>query len=45
MSVREIHNITDEEMKTLSLVAKMGEVQDPRDFVFILNAIRQALGR
>ena len=45
MSVREIHNITDEEMKTLSLVAKMGEVQDPRDFVFILNAVRQALGR
>ena len=43
--LREIHNITDQEMETLSQVAKMGEVRAPRDFLFILNAIRQALAR
>jgi transcriptional regulator with XRE-family HTH domain len=42
---RKIHNVTDQEMETLSRVAKMGDVRDPRDFIFILNAIRQALGR
>jgi transcriptional regulator with XRE-family HTH domain len=42
---RKVHNISDEEMETLSRVAKMGEVQGPRDFIFILNTIRQALGR
>ncbi len=42
---RKIHNITDQEMETLSRVAKMGEVRDPRDFIFILTTIRQALGR
>ena len=42
--LRKIHNITDQEMENLSLVAKMGEVRDPRDFIFILNTIRQALG-
>jgi len=45
MKLRKIHNITDEEMETLSRVAKMGNVRDPRDFVFILISIRQALGR
>jgi transcriptional regulator with XRE-family HTH domain len=43
--LRKIHNITDQEMETLSRVAKMGEVRDPRDFIFILNTIRQALGQ
>jgi hypothetical protein len=42
---RKIHNITDQEMETLSRVARMGDVQGPRDFIFILNTIRQALGR
>jgi transcriptional regulator with XRE-family HTH domain len=45
VKLREIHKITDQEMETLSQVAKMGEVRAPRDFLFILNAIRQALGR
>jgi transcriptional regulator with XRE-family HTH domain len=45
VKLRKIHNITDEEMETLSQVAKMGEVRGPRDFIFILNTIRQALGR
>jgi HTH-type transcriptional regulator, competence development regulator len=41
-SLRKLHNITDREMTTLSQVALMGEVRSYRDFVFILNAIRQA---
>jgi hypothetical protein len=31
-------------METLSQVAKMGEVRAPRDFIFILNTTRHALG-
>jgi transcriptional regulator with XRE-family HTH domain len=42
--LREIHNITDQEMETLSRVAMMGDVRGPRDFLYILNCIRQALG-
>jgi transcriptional regulator with XRE-family HTH domain len=45
VKLRKIHNVTDEEMETLSRVAKMGNVRDPRDFLFILISIRQALGR
>ena len=45
VKLRQIHNITDQEMETLSQVSKMGEVRAPRDFLFILNTIRQALGR
>ena len=45
VKLRKIHNITDQEMEILSQVAKMGEVRTPRDFIFILNTIRQALGR
>ena len=40
-----LHNVTSEEMQTLSQVAMMGEVRSSRDFLFILNTIRQALGR
>jgi len=43
--VRKVHNISDQEMETLSQVAMMGEVRSSRDFVFILNSIRQSLGR
>jgi transcriptional regulator with XRE-family HTH domain len=40
---RKIHNITEQEMQALSGVALLGEVRTPRDFLFILNTIRQAL--
>lgn len=40
---RKIHNITDQEMQALSGVALLGEVRTPRDFLFILKTIRQAL--
>ena len=40
-----IHNISAEEMALLSRVDMLGRVRSPRDFLFILNTIRQALGR
>jgi transcriptional regulator with XRE-family HTH domain len=43
--LRRIHNVTGEEMEMLSHVALMGDVRSSRDFVYILNTIRQALGR
>ena len=44
VKLRKIHNMTDQEVELLWQVAKMGEVRDPRDFIFILTTIRQALG-
>ena len=44
-NLRKIHKITDEEMQLLSRVAMMGNVRSPRDFIYILNVIRHALGR
>jgi transcriptional regulator with XRE-family HTH domain len=44
VKLHKIHKITDGEMETLSRVAKIGDVQSPRDFIFILTTIRQALG-
>jgi transcriptional regulator with XRE-family HTH domain len=44
-SLRKVHDITDQEMETLSQVALMGEARSSRDFLFILNTIRQAFGR
>jgi DNA-binding XRE family transcriptional regulator len=43
--LRKIHSITEQEMAILSGVAMLGDVRSPGDFLFILNAIRQALGR
>lgn len=43
--LRKSHKITEQEMETLSRVALMGEVRSSRDFIFILNTIRHALGR
>jgi transcriptional regulator with XRE-family HTH domain len=43
--VRKIHNISDQEMQTLSQVALMGNVRSTRDFLFILNTMRHALGK
>ncbi len=39
-----LHNITSAEMDLLARVAAMGEVASPRDFVYVLNTIRYALG-
>jgi transcriptional regulator with XRE-family HTH domain len=40
-----IHNVTPEEMALLSRVDMMGRVRSSRDFLFILNTVRQAIGR
>jgi len=42
---RRLHNITDEEIEMLSRVTQMGKISSPRDFFYILLAIRYALGR
>ncbi len=43
--LRKIHGISDQEMRTLSQIALMGDVRSSRDFLFILNTIRHALGK
>lgn len=40
-----IHGITPEEMGLLSRVEMMGRVRSTRDFLFIINTIRQAMTR
>lgn len=37
------HNVTAKELKVLSHVALLGTVAKPRDYLFILNSIRQAV--
>ena len=43
VQIQRAHQITAEEMKLLSRVAEMGEVSSPRDFIFIIKAVRYAL--
>jgi transcriptional regulator with XRE-family HTH domain len=43
--LRRIHNITSGEMEMLSRVALLGEVSSPRDFIYILNTVRHAVGK
>ena len=43
--LRRIHNISNVEMELLSHVALMGDVQAPRDLIYILTTIRHAVGR
>jgi transcriptional regulator with XRE-family HTH domain len=43
--LRRLHNISAEEMDMLSRVALLGEMASPRDFIYILNTVRFALGR
>ena len=42
--LRRIHNISNAEMEVLSHVALMGDVQAPRDLIYILTTIRHAAG-
>jgi len=41
--IKRIHNINAKEMNMLSQVALMGQVRSSRDFIYILNTVRQAL--
>ena len=43
--LRRLHNVRNDEMVVLSHVAMMGEVQSPRDLIYILTTIRHAVGR
>ena len=40
--LRRIHNISGDEMEMLSRVALLGDVRSPRDFIYILNTVRNA---
>ena len=42
---RRLHNISGDEMDVLERVARLGEVTAARDFIYILNTVRHALGR
>lgn len=41
--LRRTANISPKEMRMLSQVALMGQVRSSRDFIYILNTVRQAL--
>src|SRR6202522_973343 len=43
--LRRVHNVTPSEMEMLSRVALLGDVRSPRDFIYILNTVRHAVGR
>jgi len=43
--LRRIHNISHEEMEVLSRVTQLGDVRSARDFIYILNTVRHAVGR
>ena len=38
-------DVAPEEVDLLSRVESMGSVRSPRDFLYVLNSVRQALGR
>lgn len=43
LQLHQLHNISEREMQMLSQVALMGQVRSSRDFIYILNTIRQSL--
>ena len=43
--LQRLHNVRNDEMMVLSHVALMGDVQSPRDLIYILTTIRHAVGR
>jgi transcriptional regulator with XRE-family HTH domain len=43
--MRRVHNVTGDEMEMLSRVALLGDVRSARDFIYILNTVRHAVGR
>ncbi len=38
-------SVTSDEMDVLARVAEMGEIASPREFIYVLNTVRHALGR
>jgi transcriptional regulator with XRE-family HTH domain len=43
--LRRVHNVSSGEMEMLSHVALLGEIQSPRELIFILKTVRHAVGR
>src|SRR5579862_7732782 len=43
--LRRVHNINGGEMEMLSRVALLGDVRSARDFIYILNTVRHAVGK
>jgi transcriptional regulator with XRE-family HTH domain len=43
--LQRVHNVTAAELDMLSQVAMMGEVRSVRDFIYIVNTVRQAMAR
>jgi transcriptional regulator with XRE-family HTH domain len=43
--LRRIHNVTNDEMEMLARVALLGDVRSQRDFIYILNTVRHAVGK
>jgi transcriptional regulator with XRE-family HTH domain len=43
--LRRVHNITANEMEMLSRVALLGDVQSPRELIYILNTVRHVIGK
>jgi transcriptional regulator with XRE-family HTH domain len=43
--LRRVHNIASDEMKMLSQVSLLGGEPSARDFIYILNTVRHAVGR
>jgi len=43
--LRRLHSISDAEVEMLSHVASLGEVCSARAFLYVLNAVRQVIGR
>jgi transcriptional regulator with XRE-family HTH domain len=43
--LRRIHDVSKNELEMLSQVALLGEIQSPRDLIYILNTVRHAVGR
>lgn len=43
LQLHQLHQINPRELEMLSQVAMMGDVRSSRDFVYILNTIRQSL--
>ena len=43
--LQRIHNVSNGELELLSQVTRLGEIHSPRDLIYVLNAVRHALGR
>jgi transcriptional regulator with XRE-family HTH domain len=41
--LRRLHNVSNNELQMLSQVALLGDVQSPRDLIYILNTVRHAI--